>query len=272
MNPHSTIHIQTLQNSDQPEVRIHFAPQLNRFVVNPKTNCIFVEDYPTAVSAATELMSSTSKELDALHLDVPSQLVTLERKQLIPTPDGWLKDEHHKGIAFRAKLPTTVPNGMLLPFSAETETQLAQKVAIINCILAMVADVKLLVDEQTNLLPLLTATIASFVHQMPDTRANDHYRYDDYFHQRRTFRIIAPVTSMTTLLMLWSAVSLDIPAVLHDQRGTIRFTASSYDEQVEHAKQVAKLYRQIATHMQQHPGAYPTQLTNRKPQFSTPVA
>ncbi len=270
MNPHQTVHIQTLQNSDQPAVSIHFAAQLNRFVVNPKTNCIFVEDYPTAVSAATELMSSTSKELDALHLYVPSQLVTLERKQLIPTPDGWLKDEHHKGIAFRAELPTTVPNGMLLPFSAETQTQLEQKVAIINCILAMVADVKLLVDDTIDLQPLLTATVASFAHRMPDTRANDHYRYDDWYADRRTDRIIAPITSMTTLLMLWCAVALEIPTVLHNQCGTIRFTASSYDEQVEHAKQVAKLYRQIATHMQQHRGSYPLQLVKGKATYFTP--
>ena len=52
MLPHQTVHIQTLQNSNQPAVSIHFASQLNRFVVNPKTHCIFAEDYPTAVAAA----------------------------------------------------------------------------------------------------------------------------------------------------------------------------------------------------------------------------
>ena len=271
MNPHQTIHIQTLQNSDQPEVRIHFAPQLNRFVVNPKTNCIFVEDYPTAVSAATELMSSTSKALDALHLHVPSQIITLERKQLIPTPDGWLKDEHHKGIAFQTSLPTTVPNGMLLPFSAETQAQLEQKVSILNGLLAMVSDVKRLVDNNTNLQPILTATIACFAAQLPETRPQDQYRYDDSFANRRSYRMIYPVNMITTLLMLWCAIELDVPVILHDQRGNIRFVTHSYDEQVAQAKQVAKLYRQVATYMQQHRGSYPLHMKGQAIIYHSPA-
>lgn len=271
MLPHQTVHIQTLQNSNQPAVSIHFASQLNRFVVNPKTHCIFAEDYPTAVAAATDLMSSTSKELDALHLYMPSQFVTLERKPLMPTPDGWLKDEHHNGVAFRASLPTTVPNGMLLPFSADVQAHLEQKASIINCFLAMVSDMKQLVDENTELQPVLTATVACFANQLPETRPQDHYRYDDAFANRRSYRMIYPVNSVTTLLIVWCAVELGVPAVLHDQRGNIRFTANSYDEQVAQAKQVAKLYRQIATHMQQHRGSYPLRIAGNSVIYHSPA-
>lgn len=262
---HKPIHTLT---RDKLQVQIAFAPTLNRFIVNPRTNCIHAETYPDAIAIAEEMLGNPDNLIDTIciHPHRPPQL-QISQETLFKVSQGFsgrtaIANDADETICYSGTLPTEYNNRLYLQHDTKTAQTVERNASLFNLVLATLVNPQRLVDPTLDPLPILNFLLSLTIAGLPTNDPKSHYAYTDFHFNNGTHRALDVYHNSARLLMVWCLHVLQTTCTYAVSNHTLVFLGDSYNQERRCAKQVTQLYRQIVTHLQRHPDDVPVRLEN----------
>lgn len=269
---HKPIH--TLSR-DKLQVQITFAPSLNRFIVNPRTNCLHAETYPDAVAIAEEMLGNPDNVIDTIciHPHRPPQ-IQVSQEKLFKVSQGYagrtaIDNGTGETVSYSGQLPTEYDNRLYLQHNVQTALTVERNATLFNLVLATLIDPQRLIDPTLNPLPILNFLVSLSIAQLPTDDPKSHYAYTDAHFNGGNHRAFDVYHASARLLMVWCLHVLQTACTFGISNYTLVFLDDSYDQERRCAKQVAQLYRQIVTHLQRHPDDLPVGFENGSVTYTT---